>query len=198
MAQTTPNSMLSVLRTESGSELEKTVVDYRARHEADIQTLMEIVTEQKENLSGRLRITPNSREWFAIALLGDLRVVEAAPLLTQLLAVRNSTFSLLSDEDDPHWYAFPAAVALSKIGLPAVNPLLELARVAAPDSTAFQLGAVTLEAILNDEIALAVVAQYARQYPDLAQEDRFKPLTDLIKSGHKRWDAEKAADFSMD
>jgi hypothetical protein len=198
MAQTTQDSALSAIRTASGSELEKIVADFRARREADIQTLMDIVRGQEANLSNRVRITPNSQEWFAITLLGELRAAGVAPLLTQLLAVRESTFSLISDEDDPDWYAFPAAVALSKIGLPAVVPLLELARTAAPDSTAFHLCAVTLEAILNDELALAAVEQYARQYPDLTQEGRLGALTSLIRAGHKRWSADSAADFSLD
>lgn len=196
MAKQTRSSMLSVLRSASSPELETVVNNYQDQRQSDVLELISIISEQKETLEKDRKIPNKSKEWFAVVLLGELRAVEAAPLLARLIAARDSSFSLSSDEDNPHWYSFPAAVALSKIGMPAVEYLMELARTALPTSTAFQLSGATLEAILGEELALSAVKQYARHHPELSQKDRFTALTTLLQTGHKRWIAYNASDFS--
>ncbi len=190
------STALSSLRNASSKELEGIVNNYREQRQADIQVLMSIVGEQETTLVKSQKIVTGSKEWFAITLLGDLRAATAAPLLARLMTARDSSFSLISDEDNPHWYAFPAAVALAKIGLPAVQSLLDQVRTAPPTSTAFHLGGVTLEAILGEELAIFAAQQYARDHADFAQADRLTALTTLIRTGHKRWTAHGASDFS--
>ncbi len=196
MSSEIQSTALSSLRNASNEELEHIVKNYRDQRQADIQALMSIVGEQEATLIKSQKIVTGSKEGFAITLLGDLRATTAAPLLARLITVRSSSFSLISDEDQPHWYAFPAAVALSKIGLPAVEPLLDRVRTAPPTSTAFHLGAVTLEAILGEELAILAAQQYARDHSDFSQADRLTALTTLIRTGHKRWTAHSASDFS--
>jgi len=198
MAQETRKSTLTTLRNASGAALETIVENYREQHQTDVQELLSILAGQEEALKNRQRIETNSREWFAMTLLGDLRSSPAAPLLVRLITVRDSSYSLISDESKPDWRSFPAAVALAQIGIPAVEPLLELARRSAPTSTAFHLSVVTLEAILNPELAVAAVAQHARFYPDFSQDNRLSASTTLIQDGHQRWVADSAADFSPD
>lgn len=195
MTQEAQSTALSSLRSASGSELEAIVKNYREERQSDIQELMSIVGEQEATLIKTQRVVNNSREWFAIVLLGDIQPAAAAPLLARLISVRDSSFSLVSDEGGPHWYSFPAAVALSKIGIPAVEPLLELARTSSLTSTVFHLCGVTLEATLGEELALSAVKQYARQHPELSQKDRLTALTALVRAGHKRWTAYGASDF---
>lgn len=196
MMQETQSITLSSLRYASGSELEVIVKNYREQRQSDIQELMNIVGEQEATLIKTQRIASNSREWFAIVLLGEIKSATAVPLLVRLISVRDSSFSLVSDEGGPHWYSFPAAVALSKIGMSAVEPLLELARTSSPTSTVFHLCGVTLEATLGEELALSAIKQYAQQYPNFSQKDRLTALTTLIRAGHKRWTAYGASDFS--
>lgn len=190
------NTALSSLRSASSAELESIAKNYLNQHQADIQELTSIVGEQETTLVKSQKITSGGKEWFAITLLGDMRAATAVPLLARLLAVRSSSFSLISDEDHPHWYSFPAAVALSKIGLPAVQAVLDQARTVPPTSTTFHLGGVTLEAILGEELAIFAAEQYARDHSDFARADRLTALTALIRTGHKRWTAYSASDFS--
>lgn len=198
MAQEAQKSMLFALRNASDAELEKIVDRYHAQHESDVQELISIVDEQQEKLASSRSIDAKSKAWFAMMLIGDLRSVAAVPILMRLIAVKDKSLSINSNESQPHWYFFPAAAALSKIGMPAVEHLMELARTAPPTNTAFQLCGVTLEAILGEDLALAAVEQYARQYPELLQPDRRAALTTLIRTGHKRWSAFGAADFSLE
>jgi hypothetical protein len=195
MSQESRTSPLASLRGASGAQLEEIVGRYRQEREADVRQLIEIVAASEKTLRSTNRVETRSRPWHAITLLGEMRSVKAAPLLAKLIAVRDSSFSLVSDEN-PHWYSFPAAVALSKIGMPAVEHLLGVLRTSPPDSTAFHLAATTLEAILTEELAVAAVEQYGREYADLAQSGRLSATTRLIQVGHKRWDADSAADFS--
>ena len=189
------HSTLSALRNASNAELGKIVDRYRAQRESDIQELINIVEEQRETLESEQKVEEKSRGWFALVLLGDLRSDAAAPILTQIIAVKDRSLSISSNETQPHWYSFPAAVALAKIGMPAVGHLMEMARVTEPTSTAFQLCGVTLEAILGEELARTAVEQYARHYPELSQQDRLAALKALTRTGHKRWSAYDASDF---
>ncbi|MBK8538395.1 MAG: hypothetical protein IPL59_26970 [Candidatus Competibacteraceae bacterium] len=198
MAQEAQKSMLFALRNASSPELEEIVERYHAQYESDVRELISIVDEQRESLANSRTIEAKSKAWFAITLMGDLRSVAATSILIRLIAVKDKSLSINSNESEPHWYFFPAAVALSKIGMPAVEHLMELARTVSPTSTAFQLCGVTLEAILSEDLALAAVEQYARQYPELLQKDRHTALTTLIRTGHKRWSAYGASDFSLE
>ena len=195
MASETQSAALSSLRGASGAELENLVEHYLNQREADVRELMDIVGEQEGLLLKSQRVAAKSKDWFSITLLGDIKATAAAPVLARLITVRDTSFSLVSDEGNPHWYSFPAAVALSKIGLPAVQPLLDLIRTAPPTSTAFHLGGVTLEAILGEEPAIFVAKQYAQDHADFAQANRLTALTTLIRTGHKRWTASSASDF---
>ncbi len=192
------HSTLSALRDASDADLENIVDRYRAQRESDIQELLNLVEEQREALESRQRVEAKSRAWFALVLLGDLRADAAIPTLTRLVAVKDRSLSVSSNETQPHWYSFPAAVALAKIGMSAVGHLLETARATDPTSTVFQLCGVTLEAILGEQLALAAVEQYARHYPELSQQDRLAALKALTRTGHKRWSAFGASDFQTE
>ncbi len=192
------HSTLSALRDASDADLENIVDRYRAQRESDIQELLNLVEEQREVLESRQRVEAKSRAWFALVLLGDLRADAAIPTLTRLVEVKDRSLSISSNETQPHWYVFPAAVALAKIGMPAVGHLLERARATDPTSTVFQLCGVTLEAILGEDLALAAVEQYARHYPELSQQDRLAALKALTRTGHKRWSAFGASDFQTE
>lgn len=192
------STTLSSLRNASPTELEIIVKNYRDQRQADIQELIKIISEQEVILLKTQKILTSSKEWFAINLLGDIQTAIAAPLLAGLLTIRDSSFSLVSDESNPHWYSFPAAVALSKIGLPAVEYLLDLARTAHPNSTTFHISGITLEAILGEELAIFAAKQYAHHHPDFSRQDRLTILTTLVQRGHKRWTANSASDFSLE
>lgn len=190
------DSTLSSLRNASSADLPKIVKDYQDQRQADERELISLISEQEEPLRKTQKIAVNAKEWFAITLLGDIGSATAIPLLIRLLTVRDTSFSLLSNESNPHWLYFPAAVALSKIGIPAVAHLLELARTAPANSTAFHLASVTLEAILGQELALSAAEQYGRHHADFLKKERYNNVTALIQVGHKRWMAYNTADFS--
>lgn len=196
MTQDTQKSLSSAFKNASGVDLKQLVADYRRQRQADIHELLRILDEQQNHLKTTRKIEIDTPAWFAIQLLGENSAASAVPTLIRLIAVRDSSFSLLSNESTPHWNAFPAAVALANIGMPATLPLLALVHTAAPGSTAFQLAGVTLEAILGPELALAAATQYGQQHRDFAEKARFAQLSQLIRAGHRRWVAYDAADFS--
>lgn len=194
MSQETKDSRLASLQGVAGPELEKDVQSFREERAADTRTLLEFATKSSDALQSSQRVDANSGPWHTIKLLGDLRSIEAAPLLAKLIAVRDTSFSLISNES-PHWYSFPAAVALSKIGMPAVEQLLVVLQTSAPDSTEFHLSCTTLEAIMGPKLALVTVKSYGDHFPALAEKTRLAAMTSLIQDGHKRWTADSAADF---
>ena len=117
------HTIIAGLTTNNRKEREKAAEDIRAQRADLIKQLLEFAGEKVEQ-------HPDNPEPFypwhdskhlAILLLGDLRAVEAIPVLLENLEYENprKLWSLV-DIGGGH----PAAEALSKIGMPAVGPTI--------------------------------------------------------------------------
>lgn len=89
----------------------------------------------------------------AILLLGDLRASEAVVLLLENIEYKNPREMFGGLLNKSGWY--PAVETLSKIGMPAVGPLLDKLGQVGPTSTAGDLYCWTLKEILGMRLARA-------------------------------------------
>jgi len=98
----------------------------------------------------------HSSKHLAIQLLGDLRASEAVPALLENMCYRNPERADLPGMIYRYGgEAYPAAMALSKIGMPAVQPLI--ARLSVPGVAASERTTClwTMKAILGEKLAKA-------------------------------------------
>ena len=188
----------SLLRDAPQEERAKILDQFVARRCVEIQGMLVILSNSAKELSRSQRIEANCVEWYATKFLGEARAVEAVPILVDHIAVRDSHFSPVSNEYIPHWLFFPCAVALSKIGMPAVDPLLNRIQSSALTSTVFHVSCSTLEAILGEELAVAAVRQHAKKHPEEGQEGWLAEAIKLVGIGHVHWDALTAKDFRFE
>lgn len=188
----------SLLRDTPQEERVEILDQFVATRRVEIHGMLAILSNSTKELSQSQRIEARSMEWYAMKFLGEARAVEAVPLLVDLIAVRDSNFSPVSNEYIPHWFSFPCAVALTNIGMPAVDPLLKRIQSSAPTSTVFHVSCTTLEAILGKELTVAAVQQREKKYPEKGQEGWLAEAIELVGIGHVHWDALTAKDFRFE
>ena len=196
MTQDTALSLDAMFPSSTDANASDLADQYTGRLQSDIQVLLIHLDREKAGLVRDPVVAAAGKTESAIRLLGELRSPLASKPLAEIIASRDSTFSIVSNEE-PHFFSFPAAVALSKIGMPAVDPLIHNLRTAATDSTVFHLSAITLEAILTSNMARPVIAVHAVSYPDLAEGGRLQESERLISIGHRAWSADSASDFEL-
>lgn len=103
----------------------------------------------------------------AILLLGDLRASEAVPVLMRNLGYRNP-----EKTDLPRLrlkysgFAYPAANSLSKIGVPAVPPLLEELKTLEEAEPKRAICIWTLKSILGKELAKSYLGMAIKEAED--------------------------------
>lgn len=85
----------------------------------------------------------------AILLLGDLRAFEALPVLIENLGYRNPRQRVIDARIVEEGWYYPAAEALSKIGMPAVGSIIDNLGVSAQKSKSSELCCWVLKKILG-------------------------------------------------
>jgi hypothetical protein len=141
-----------------------------------VDRLMELAKQP-----GKVLVSPNGERraylWhepkhLAILLLGDLRASEAAPLLLENIEYRNPREFFGSMMTNTEWY--PAVEALSKIGMPSVDPtVIKLSHVD-PKSKAAELCCWTLTEILGPRLARMRVQIAIEETPDASAREKLK------------------------
>ena len=91
----------------------------------------------------------------SIELLGSLRAAEAVPYLARRMTFKPNQ---ILDEWRPREYEFPAAVALSEIGFPAVPAMIANVRTS-EDPMTRDLSAWVIERVVGPEMGKRVVRQ---------------------------------------
>jgi hypothetical protein len=120
--------------------------------------------------------------------LGEARYEAAIPLMVSLIEIRDTQFSLHDREYMPHWPFFPCAIAIQKLGIPAIDPLLDRMESSATDSVAFEISCITLEAMLGAPLARAVIERRSlSSKAKLALDGRLEKAFELIGWGHRWW-----------
>lgn len=118
---------ISELTSENIEERERAAESIRIDHKELIKLLLQLASKNVEPLSSSDQLFPAVYPWhdskhLSILLLGDLRAIEAVPILLENLEYINP--KTLSGTI-PKMLAYPAAEALSKIGMPAVDPTIK-------------------------------------------------------------------------
>lgn len=118
---------LTQLRSADPKEREEGARAISGQQKALVAELVALASEDVERLHPEV---PNSAyPWrdskhLSILLLGELRAVEAVPVLIEDIGYKNPR-SIVATEplDKDGWY--PAVEALSKIGMPAIEPIIK-------------------------------------------------------------------------
>ena len=147
---------VSRLTTENRKEREKAAEAIRNDHTELIKRLIQLAAAKVEPLPSSdprfVEYPWHDSKHLAILLLGDLRAAETVPALLDNLKYKNPRSlvgGLLLDKGG--WY--PAAEALSKIGMPAVGPMIDKLGDSAPNSKDSELCCWVLKKILGVKLA---------------------------------------------
>ncbi len=115
----------------------------------------------------------------AIKLLGDLRSVEAVPVL-----VDNLTFRVDVWPGSPHRHLrrFPAAASLTQIGLPSLKPLLAKVQET-DDDLVLTLAYLVVYEVLGREVGAAYVKEAVAGEKHPASRARLERLVRALENG---------------
>ena len=148
---------ISGLTAENLKDREKVAEAIRNERAKLAKQLIELAAEKVEPLpSSDLRFVEypwHDSKYLAILLLGELRTVEALPVLLENLEYKNPRRLEGSYLDTGGWY--PAAEALSKIGMPAVEPTIKKLGGYAQKNKGSELCCWVLKKILGVKLARA-------------------------------------------
>lgn len=117
---------ISELEAEKLEDREKAAERIRQNHKNLIRQLIDLASKKTEKSGSKTRLllpNPYDSKHLSILLLGDLRATEAIPLLLDNITYLNPKYqtpSYLSAKDK-----YPAVESLIKIGIPAVQPVIE-------------------------------------------------------------------------
>jgi len=116
------------LKSMNQQEREKAAEAIREQHQQLIQELIELAAVKVKPVPSKstqdVEYIRHAAKHLAIVLLGDLHAVEAVPVLLDNLEYRNPhilVFTSYLEEGQ----LYPATEALSKIGMPAVGPVID-------------------------------------------------------------------------
>ena len=128
-AKTVPDkSHVSALKSASMQERERAAEAVRKQRSDLIEELLELAAEKVEpgpSSDPRFVEYPwHDSKHLAILLLGDLRAIEAVPVLLENLEYRNPRSIVVNAPLDKGGW-FPAVESLSKIGMPAIGPTIK-------------------------------------------------------------------------
>ena len=146
---------ISALTGENLKDREKAAEAIRKEHAELIKQLIELAGKEAER--SHPEDVESSYLWhdskhLAMLLLGDLHAVEAVSVLLENLEYKNpNSIYVYEPLDKGGWY--PAAAALSKIGMPAVGPTIEKLGSYAPKSKGSELCCWVVKKILGIKLA---------------------------------------------
>jgi len=119
---------ISGLMAKDIKDREKAAEAIRKEHAELVKQLIELAAKKVEPLPSddpRFVEYPwHDSKHLSILFLGDLRAVESIPVLLENLEYENPRTTIIDEPLDPGGLC-PAAEALSKIGMPAVGPVID-------------------------------------------------------------------------
>jgi hypothetical protein len=156
LQKTNDSRYVTGLNAKNLTDREQAAEAIRNDHGALIKRLIRLAKEKVEPLTSSdprfVEYPWHDSKHLSILLLGDLRAVEAVDILLENLTYKNPK-SLESSEalSQGGWY--PAAEALSKIGMPAVEPIIKKLGSYKPNSKGSDLCCWILKEILGVKLA---------------------------------------------
>ena len=126
----------------------------------------------------------------AVQRLGELEAKKAIPILIELLHVRDTKYSITPSDTQVDFLNFPFAVALSKMGEDACEPLLKEISASDIKTTRFQLSCLTLQKILGPKKA----AELSKE--NIATEKNIEAMK-FLKMDIKNWHVKDCSDFKI-
>jgi hypothetical protein len=189
---TSDATLLPRLLAASEGEREKIAKQYAQGVAADTGEVIAWLKRDPEFL--KRKVGKQSVEMNAIRLLGDLRREEATGLLFDAIEVYDDSFPIASDEWTAQFPLFPCAIALTKIGAPAIPHLLKAIQEGDETTLRFQLSCLVLRSVLGEQVALAAVKTLEDQgaFRNSAKE---AAAIKLVKSNPNQWSALNCKDF---
>jgi len=178
------------LTTENLNDREKAAEAIRKERVQLIKQLIGLAAEKVERLhpdDPKSSYPWRDSKHLAVLLLGDLRAVEAVPVLLENLEYKNPRSIVTEYLDKGGWY--PAAEALSKIGMPAVGPTIDKLGVSAQKSKSSELCCWVLKKILGVRLARLRLQITIEETRDEAEKNN---LTSVLP--YFRTEQEKAAE----
>lgn len=150
--------------------------------------LIEVLKASKNNLLKEKIIKVDSEEFKAVERLGGLKNKAAIPILIELLIVRDSRYSVISNELQIDFEHFPFAVALSKLGEDVSEPLFK--EIASSDikTTRFQLSCLVLQKAIDQKKAIELLEKSIA----VGKKDE---IIKYLKMELKDWQVIECSDF---
>jgi hypothetical protein len=155
----------------------------------DLDGLVALLTNQREELEKTKRIDPTSPAYHAIEIVQFTRYRPAAELCTHLIDTRSTAFPVVSDEKQAHFPFFPFAAAAAAIGTPAVPGLTTNVMNSEPATTRFQLSCLALKEILGNELTLQHLAN--------AETKHLEQATGILQMNTNAWEANFCSDYAI-
>ncbi len=191
---------VTALTSENLKDREKAAEAIRNEHTELIKLLIQLAKEKVDPLPSNdpcfAEYPWHDSKHLSILLLGDLRAVEAVPVLLENLEYKNPK-SLYVDEplDKGGWH--PAAESLSKIGMPAVEPTIKKLSSYEPNSKGSELCCWILKKIMGVRLArLRLQIAIEETQDKAAKKNLISALpyfkTDQEKAAEERAQREKA------
>lgn len=153
--------------------------------------LIEVLKSSKNTLLKEKKIKVDSEEFKAVERLGELKNKAAIPILIELLIVRDSRYSIISDELQIDFEHFPFAVALSKLGEDVSEPLFK--EIASSDikTTRFQLSCLVLQKAIDQKKAIELLEKSIA----VGKKDE---VIKYLKMDLKDWHVKDCSDFKLE
>jgi len=184
---------VSGLTAENLKDREKAAEAIRNERAQLIKQLIKLAAEKVERLHPD--DPKSSYPWcdskhLAVLLLGDLRAVEAVPVLLENLEYKNPRSIVTEYLDKGGWY--PAVEALSKIGIPAIGPTIEKLGRYPPKSKGNELCCWMLKKILGVKLARLRLQIAIEETRDEAVKNNFTTVLPYFKTEQEKAAEERA------
>ncbi len=157
-------------------------------NEKEAFRLIEVLKSSKNTLLKEEKITVDSEEFKAVERLGELKNKSAIPILIELMCVRDSKFSLISNELQIDFDHFPFAVALSNLGEDISESLFK--EIASSDikTIRFQLSCLILQKAMDQKKAIELLEKSIA----IGKKDE---VIKYLKKDLKDWHVRECSDY---
>lgn len=194
-----PDDVVNSLLNSSSSERIAARDALLAKHRTRMENLVNLLTSSSQKWRDKQRIEVNSPEFLAINIVGKMKYENAIPFLVHNITLRDTQFSLVSNQKNVHLNHFPCAIALSRIGVPAVEPLLkEIAAINDPSSTRFQLCCLALQLAIGKNLAEHALSDMATDGGGGLNVNAGIQAKKYVSMDTDRWEAHRCADFTIE
>jgi len=178
---------VKVFREQSREEREAITETIRQERAKIINDLIQVAATKDEATPPDAHGFPQDGVWhdakhLAILLLGDLRASEAVSVLMKNLCYRNpESTNMPRLEPKYSGFAYPAAKSLSKIGMPAVQPLLARLSVLRETEPERRICTWTLKEILGERLAKVRLEMAVEETKDDAARVNLKAALEQLE-----------------